>query len=193
MLINILSSIKNYKNSKLLLISANFIAAAILIGMIGSGVSFNNNDDDEGNFFGSFNIKNSNRVYAQQQQQPYNRTIIIIKQNYYCIKLCTIMPLTNPIYNQLKVIVQYKTNDASLLNTKANGLRVFSLNGTIIKTSSFPNGFLLNQTGSIQFATSFTDKSLQNVKADVVLTDLSKINPLSNLVTTNISLNNTVK
>jgi hypothetical protein len=103
------------------------------------------------------------------------------------------MPLTNPIYNQLKVIVQYKTNDASLLNTKANGLRVFSLNGTIIKTSSFPNGFLLNQTGSIQFATSFTDKSLQNVKADVVLTDLSKINPLSNLVTTNISLNNTVK
>ncbi len=91
MLINILSSIKNYKNSKLLLISANFIAAAILIGMIGSGVSFNNNDDDdEGNFFGSFNIKNSNRVYAQQQQQPFNRTIIIIKQNYYCIKLCTI-------------------------------------------------------------------------------------------------------
>jgi hypothetical protein len=105
------------------------------------------------------------------------------------------MPLTNLVYNQLKVIVQYKTNDASLINTKANGLlRVTSLNGTVIKTSSFPNGFLLNQeTKSIQFATSFTDKSLQNVKADVVLTDLSKINPISNVVTTNVSLNNTVK
>jgi hypothetical protein len=148
MLINILSSIKNYKNSKLLLISANFIAAAILIGMIGSGVSFNNNDDDEGNFFGSFNIKNSNRVYAQQQQ-PTTGPSSSLNKTTIALSSAQFMPLTNPIYNQLKVIVQYKTNDASLLNTKANGLRVFSLDGTIIKTSSFPNGFLLNQTGSI--------------------------------------------
>jgi hypothetical protein len=90
MLINILSSIKNYKNSKLLLISANFIAAAILIGMIGSGVSFNNNDDDEGNFFGSFNIKNSNRVYAQQQQpttgpsSSLNKTTIALSSAQLC-------------------------------------------------------------------------------------------------------------
>jgi hypothetical protein len=131
-------------------------------------------------------MRNNNNNPTTGPSSSLNKTTIALSSAQF-------MPLTNPIYNQLKVIVQYKTNDASLLNTKANGLRVFSLNGTIIKTSSFPNGFLLNQTGSIQFATSFTDKSLQNVKADVVLTDLSKINPLSNLVTTNISLNNTVK
>jgi hypothetical protein len=131
-------------------------------------------------------MRNNNNNPTTGPSSSINKTTIALSSAQF-------MPLTNPIYNQLKVIVQYKTNDASLLNTKANGLRVFSLNGTIIKTSSFPNGFLLNQTGSIQFATSFTDKSLQNVKADVVLTDLSKINPLSNLVTTNISLNNTVK
>ena len=131
-------------------------------------------------------MRNNNNNPSTGPSSSLNKTTIALSSAQF-------MPLTNPIYNQLKVIVQYKTNDASLLNTKANGLRVFSLNGTIIKTSSFPNGFLLNQTGSIQFATSFTDKSLQNVKADVVLTDLSKINPLSNLVTTNISLNNTVK
>jgi hypothetical protein len=131
-------------------------------------------------------MRNNNNNPTTGPSSSINKTTIALSSAQF-------MPLTNPIYNQLKVIVQYKTNDASLLNTKANGLRVFSLNGTIIKTSSFPNGFLLNQTGSIQFATSFTDKSLQNVKADVVLTDLSKINPLSNVVTTNISLNNTVK
>ena len=131
-------------------------------------------------------MRNNNNNPSTGPSSSLNKTTIALSSAQF-------MPLTNPIYNQLKVIVQDKTNDASLLNTKANGLRVFSLNGTIIKTSSFPNGFLLNQTGSIQFATSFTDKSLQNVKADVVLTDLSKINPLSNLVTTNISLNNTVK
>jgi hypothetical protein len=131
-------------------------------------------------------MRNNNNNPTTGPSSSINKTTIALSSAQF-------MPLTNPIYNQLKVIVQYKTNDASLLNTKANGLRVFSLDGTIIKTSSFPNGFLLNQTGSIQFATSFTDKSLQNVKADVVLTDLSKINPLSNLVTTNISLNNTVK
>jgi hypothetical protein len=131
-------------------------------------------------------MRNNNNNPTTGPSSSINKTTIALSSAQF-------MPLTNPIFNQLKVIVQYKTNDASLLNTKANGLRVFSLNGTIIKTSSFPNGFLLNQTGSIQFATSFTDKSLQNVKADVVLTDLSKINPLSNVVTTNISLNNTVK
>lgn len=131
--------------------------------------------------------------YMRNNNNPSTGPSSSLNKTTIALSSAQFMPLTNPIYNQLKVIVQYKTNDASLLNTKANGLRVFSLNGTIIKTSSFPNGFLLNQTGSIQFATSFTDKSLQNVKADVVLTDLSKINPLSNLVTTNISLNNTVK
>ncbi|MGN6707756.1 MAG: hypothetical protein ACTHKF_00215 [Candidatus Nitrosocosmicus sp.] len=194
--INFLPSIKNYKNSsKLMLISSSIIAAAILIVLVGSGVSFNNDDDD--NFFGSFNIKNNNRVYAQQQQSSTGPSTSSSSLNKITIALSSaqFMPLTNLVYNQLKVIVQYKTNDASLINTKANGLlRVSSLNGTVIKTSSFPNGFLLNQkTGSIQFATSFTDKSLQNVKADVVLTDLIKINPISNVVTTNVSLNNTVK
>jgi hypothetical protein len=149
--INFLPLVKNYKNSsKLLLISSSIIAAAILIVLVGSGVSFNN-DDTEDNFFGSFNIKNNNRVYAQQQQPTTGPSTSSSSLNKITIALSSaqFMPLTNPIYNQLKVIVQYKTNDASLLNTKANGLRVFSLDGTIIKTSSFPNGFLLNQTGSI--------------------------------------------
>jgi hypothetical protein len=87
-------------------------------------------------------MRNNNNNPTTGPSSSLNKTTIALSSAQF-------MPLTNPIYNQLKVIVQYKTNDASLLNTKANGLRVFSLDGTIIKTSSFPNGFLLNQTGSI--------------------------------------------
>jgi hypothetical protein len=68
-------------------------------------------------------------------------------------------------------------------------MRVYSLNGNIIKTSSFPNGFILNKTGTIQFATSFTGNTTQNVRADIVLKDLDKINPLSNIVTANVPYN----
>ena len=77
-----------------------------------------------------------------------------------------------------------------LVNTKINGIIHVSLpNGSLVKTSSFPNGFIVNQSGTIQFATSFADKTIQNVKADIVLTEPNKITPLSNIVTANVSFN----
>jgi hypothetical protein len=101
------------------------------------------------------------------------------------------LPLTNATHNQLKVIVHYQTNEISLVNTRINGVMQVSLsNGSLVRTSSFPNGFIVGKSGAIQFATSFADKTIQNVKANIVLTDLTKTNPLSNAITINAALNN---
>jgi hypothetical protein len=161
-------------------------------------ISNNNNNDDNDNNFNNRN--NNNRAFAQQATTP--STISSIPTPSLPVQMPTnkiiitptfaqFYPLTDPTFNQLKIIVQYTTHDLSLLNARINGiLQVSLLNGTIIKTSSFPNGFILNQTGTIPFATSFADKAIQNVTANVVLTDLSKTTEFSNTVTANVNFNN---
>ncbi len=102
-------------------------------------------------------------------------------------------PLTlDPNSNQLKVIVAYETVDPQLVNTKINGvMEVIAENGTLVKISSFPNGFDLAENGRIQFASSFTDDSMQSATANIVLMDLNKTDVLSNAVTTEVALNQT--
>ena len=102
-------------------------------------------------------------------------------------------PLTNaPGANQLKVIIAYQTLDPQLTNTKINGvMEVLAENGTLVKTSSFPAGFNLAESGRIQFATSFTDPTMQTATANLVLMDLNKTSVLSNALTTNVTLGET--
>ena len=69
-------------------------------------------------------------------------------------------------------------------------MKVSTLNGTLLKRSSFPNGYIVNQSGIIPFATSFAGKTMPNVKFDIVLTDLSKINPLSNVISSTVNFEN---
>jgi hypothetical protein len=99
-------------------------------------------------------------------------------------------PLTNvPDANQLKVIVAYQTVDPQLVNTKINGvMEVLAGNGSLVKTSSFPAGFDLTESGRIQFASSFTDPNMQTATANIVLMDLNKTSVISNAVTTNVTL-----
>jgi hypothetical protein len=102
-------------------------------------------------------------------------------------------PLTNvPGANQLKVIVAYQTLDPQLINTKINGvMKVYAGNTSLVKTSSFPAGFDLTESGRIQFASSFMDPTMQQVRADIQLTDLNKTSVLSNALTTNVTLGGT--
>ncbi len=104
----------------------------------------------------------------------------------------TFLPLTTyPGANQLKVIVAYQTSDPEIMNTQINGvMQVIANNGTIVKYSSYPNGFPtpLGESGKIQFATSFTDPAMQTATANIVLMDLNKTTILSNAVTTNVTL-----
>lgn len=169
----------NYKNLLVFMLIPS-VSVAATITMI-ELVFYKDND-----FINNINVQNSNIAFAQQ----IKTTTPALSTNKITIGFISsqFVPLTNSTFNQLKININYKTNDASLVNTKINGImKVFSLNGTTIKTSSFPRGFLLNQTGTIQFASSFTDKTVQTVKANIALTDLNKINPLSNNVTRNVT------
>ena len=102
----------------------------------------------------------------------------------------TFGPLTsNPSLNQVKLLVDYQTKDLSLVDSTINGvMEVFAPNGSLIKTSSYPNGFTITDAGIIQFATSFSDPSLTSVTTNVTLTDLNKTETLSNVLTSDVAL-----
>ena len=128
-----------------------------------------------------------NDVYAQAQQKvdiPSSQNKITIQQIS-----AKFAPLTDSNFNQLKVLVNYQTNDQSLVNTPMKGtMKVFLSDGTPLKTSSIQKGYIVGQSGVIQFATSFTDKTIQIVKSDVYLTDPLGSEKISNTLTTDTSL-----
>jgi hypothetical protein len=94
--------------------------------------------------------------------------------------------------NQVNVLVNYTVNDSSLLNQEINSvMKVYMTNTTLIKTSSSPDGFIVNQTGLQRHATTITDSKLQNVTAVIQFTDLTKTDPLSNPLRVDLTLNKT--
>ena len=60
-------------------------------------------------------------------------------------------PLSTVHGNQLSVSVKYEVNDKSLANQKINGLmKIYSANGTLIHSSSFPGGFEAKKKGGVE-------------------------------------------
>lgn len=102
-------------------------------------------------------------------------------------------PLTNTDANQLRVNVKYSVEDESLQNQAINAvMAVFAPNGTLLKTTSFPSGFTAQSDGGTQtFKTSFRDKSLTSVTANVTFTDVTKSRSISNVLTLNLDLEET--
>lgn len=61
--------------------------------------------------------------------------------------------------------------------------------GSLVKLSSFPNRFILNNTkGTIQLATTLTDNVLQNISAIVTLTSADKSEKYTNDVRADLDL-----
>ena len=86
----------------------------------------------------------------------------------------TFAPLTDSSINQLKIFVNYHAIDPALVNTPMAGIvKVFLSDGSLIKTSSILKGYVVGQSGVIQFATSFNDQAIQNVRAEVYMIDTS--------------------
>jgi|SRR5918994_966556 hypothetical protein len=102
-------------------------------------------------------------------------------------------PLTNTDANQVRVNIEYSVEDESLQNQVINAvMAVFAPNGTLLKTTSFPNGFTAQSDGGTEtLRTTFHDKSLTSVMANVTLTDATKSRSISNVVTINLDLEET--
>ena len=103
----------------------------------------------------------------------------------------TALPLINSEGNQVKVVVNYSMGSESLVGQRINAIMgVYDrVNGTLIKLSSFPDGFILNNTaGKIQLASTLTDPKMQNISTIVTLTNAEKSQKYSNDVKSDLDL-----
>jgi hypothetical protein len=99
------------------------------------------------------------------------------------------LPLTTAEGNQVRVIVNYDIEDESLLGQRVNAIMGIydRQTGSLIKLSSFPSGFILNNSkGTTQLATTLTDNILQNISAVVTLTNADKSEKYTNDVRTDL-------
>lgn len=119
-----------------------------------------------------------NNIYAQSLQ----KIAITLNSSEF-------VPLTkDPTIHRIIALVDYDVKDLSFVNTQINGvMHVYAPNGTLVKTTSYPNGFVISQAGTIQFATNIPNPTLTNAKIDVALTDLNKTETVSNLLTSNVT------
>ncbi len=93
--------------------------------------------------------------------------------------------------NQVKVLLKSLTTaDSAGLNNKTINavMKVYSINGTLLKTSSYPQCFNYNNTESIKLATNIADKSIETVTAIIHLTNLEKTQSLSDPLTIKLGL-----
>lgn len=101
------------------------------------------------------------------------------------------LPLTTAEGNQIKVIVNYSIDDESLIGQRVNAIMgIYDRNnGSLVKLSSFPNGFVINNTeGTTQLATSLSDPKIQNISAIVTLTNADKSEKYTNDVRADLDL-----
>jgi hypothetical protein len=100
------------------------------------------------------------------------------------------VPLTNTDANQVRVNVKYTIDDETLKSKKLNAvMKVTAPNGTLIRTTSIPGGFTAKSGGGIEgLKTTFHDKLMDKISANITLTDITKKTPLSNAVTLTLNL-----
>lgn len=88
-------------------------------------------------------------------------------------------PLTIDKGNQVKVLVRYTTNNSSLIDTTINAvMKIYALNRTDIKSTSFPNGFNASSSGTQEIKTTIMDNQTKNLTPVVQLTDATKTVPI---------------
>jgi hypothetical protein len=90
---------------------------------------------------------------------------------------------TNNKERQVKVIVNYTAADGAINKTINAMMKVYAPNGTLIKTSSFRNGFIVKDSGTAQLATAIVDNRIPQLTAVVQFMTRDKLLPLSTPVT----------
>src|SRR5918995_5688076 len=83
--------------------------------------------------------------------------------------------------NQVKVVVNYATQDPMAVDDLVKGvMKVYTPNGTLIKTSSSPTPFPVSTTGQLQMATTLTENTIENITANIVFTNRIRTEIVSN-------------
>ena len=92
----------------------------------------------------------------------------------------------------VKLTTIYSVTDPATVDKQISGtMKIYTANGTLMKTTSIPNGFNADKNGFQQFVTSLPNSTIQSITTVVVFTDLNKTAALSNSITNNLVLNKT--
>jgi hypothetical protein len=92
----------------------------------------------------------------------------------------------------IKLTTTYSVTDPATVDKQISGtMKIFTANGTLMKTTSIPNGFKADKNGFQQFVTSLPNSTIQSITTVVLFTDLNKTAALSNSITNNLVLNKT--
>ena len=95
--------------------------------------------------------------------------------------------------HQVKFTATYSVLDSDTVGKQINGMMQISTdNGTLVKTTSIPNGFRADKIGFQQFVTSLPSTSPESIIATVLFTDLNKTSALSNSINRDLVLNKTL-
>jgi hypothetical protein len=98
--------------------------------------------------------------------------------------------LTSGGGNQISAFASYELNDNSIAGQTINAvMEVYAPNGTLIRTSSYPNGFVAQSSGGVEgLETTIRDPTLQSITANVTFRNLDKTSMLSNDLRVDLSL-----
>ena len=91
--------------------------------------------------------------------------------------------------NQVKVVVNYATQEPMVVNDLVKGvMKVYSANGTLLKTSSSPTPFAASSSGKLSLTTTLTDNTIDSVTANIVFTNPIRTEIVSNELPVKIDL-----
>jgi hypothetical protein len=92
--------------------------------------------------------------------------------------------------NQVKVVVNYAVHNPMIANDLVKGvMKVYSPDGTLLKTSSSPTPFpISNSNGTATLATTITDPTIESVTAKIVFTNPIKTETISNELPVSVDL-----
>jgi hypothetical protein len=96
--------------------------------------------------------------------------------------------------HQIKVVTNYTVSSPSVIGQKINAvMKIYSANGTLLKTTSFPAGFTVNKTGTQQFLTNLPNSTSHNITAVATFTNLPKTLAMSNPLKVPLNLGQSLK
>jgi hypothetical protein len=114
--------------------------------------------------------------------------LIAQQQGTISVVQATALPLVNAEGNQVKLVLNYSMPNESFVGERINAVMGI-YNRSLIKLSSFPNGFILNNSeGTIQMTSTLTDPKMQNISTIVTLTNAEKFEKYSNEVRADLDL-----
>lgn len=132
-----------------------------------------------------------NLIIASYSLLSTEDELFALENSTISVDQATALPLTTGEGNQVKVMINYSMGDESVIGQRINAVMgIYDReNGSLIKLTSFPDGFIINNTkGTTQLASTLPDSNIQNISAIVALTNLEKSEKYSNDVRTDLDL-----